>query len=97
MKSENTPLEHQNVPVTHQGLHSFLYGSDNEHQAETAVEITSEGTNIMEVSQWEQQTGNSKIAGVYAVIDSDRMLFIISSNIKLVKNSKFNVCYSTKF
>ena len=70
--TENTPLEHQNVPVAHQGLHNFLYGSDNEHNAEMGAEIISDGTNIIEVSQWEQLTGNNKVAGVYAVLDSDR-------------------------
>ena len=71
--TENTPLEHQNVPVAHQGLHNFLYGSDNEHNAEAGAEIISDGTKIMEVSQWEQHTDNNKIAGVYAVLDSDRI------------------------
>ena len=68
-----TPLEHQNVPVAHQGLHNFLYGSDNEHSAETSAEVVSDGTNIIEVSQWEQYTSNNKVAGVYAVLDSDRI------------------------
>lgn len=70
--TENTPLEHQNVPVAHQGLHTFLYGSDNEHSAERSAQIVSDGTNIIEVSQWERHTGNNKVAGVYAVLDSDR-------------------------
>ena len=70
--TENTPLEHQNVPVAHQGLHNFLYGSDNEHNAESA-EIISDGTTIMKVSEWEQQIENNKVAGVYAVLDSDRI------------------------
>ena len=71
--TENTPLEHQNVPVAHQGLHTFLYGSDNEHSAERSAQIVADGTNIIEVSQWERHTGNNKVAGVYAVLDSDRI------------------------
>ena len=60
MESDNnTPLEHQNVPVAHQGLHSFLYDSDHEHTADTSsAVINSDGTEIIEISEWEQQTKN---------------------------------------
>ena len=73
MTDNNTPLEHQNVPVAHQGLHSFLYGSDDEHNADTSFVINSEGTNIVEISQWLQQISGNKVAGVYAVLDGDRI------------------------
>ncbi|NJK57242.1 MAG: GIY-YIG nuclease family protein [Pleurocapsa sp. SU_5_0] len=72
--NQNQPLEHQNVPIAHQGLHSFLYSSEGEHSAKDAsVSINFDGTEIVEISVWEQQTKNSKVAGVYAVLDSDRL------------------------
>jgi hypothetical protein len=33
VEAENTAIEHQNVPEGHQGLHGFLYGSEDEHTA----------------------------------------------------------------
>ncbi|MGD1917766.1 MAG: hypothetical protein ACFCAD_02075 [Pleurocapsa sp.] len=74
MASNNIPLEHQNVPVVHQGLHSFLYSSDDEHDVDTSsVAIDSDGTSIIKISEWEQQVSNTKVAGVYAAIDCDRI------------------------
>ena len=89
--TENTPLEHQNVPVAHQGLHNFLYGSDNEHNAERSAEIISDGTNITPVSQWEQQTGDNKVAGVYAVIDSDRTYQYIGYSRDVLRSVKGHI------
>ncbi|MEL6578908.1 MAG: GIY-YIG nuclease family protein [Cyanobacteria bacterium J06621_12] len=72
--NQNTPLEHQNVPQAHQGLHSFLYSSDSEHSAEKqSVAINADGTEISAIEAWSQQVENAKIAGVYAVLDSDRL------------------------
>ncbi len=31
--NENVPIEDQNIPVEHRGLHDFLYSSGNEHAA----------------------------------------------------------------
>ena len=75
MESENnTPIEHQNVPIAHQGLHSFLYSSDDEHNVDTSSVVPeSDGAAIVAVSEWQQQTENSKVAGVYAVLNSDRI------------------------
>ena len=71
----NLPIEHQNVPTSHQGLHNFLYSSDDEHAA-TEVTITPElindGTEIMPLAAWRQVAENAKIAGVYAVFDHER-------------------------
>ena len=89
--TENTPLEHQNVPVAHQGLHNFLYGSDNEHNAERSAQIISDGTNITPVSQWEQQTGDNKVAGVYAVIDSDRTYQYIGYSRDVLRSVKGHI------
>ncbi|MCC0179752.1 GIY-YIG nuclease family protein [Waterburya agarophytonicola K14] len=73
MADNNTPLEHQNVPVAHQGLHSFLYSSDDEHNVDNSpIAIAFDGTTIAKISEWSQQTSNTKVAGVYAVLDSGR-------------------------
>ena len=72
MTDNNPPLEHQNVPVAHQGLHSFLYGSDNEHDAEKSLVVEADGTDIVETSEWLRQISDGKVAGVYAVLDGDR-------------------------
>ena len=69
----NTPLEHQNVPVAHQGLHSFLYSSDNEHDVKSPTDVIDlDGTTIDTVSQWQNKASNTKVAGVYAILDRDR-------------------------
>ena len=75
MQSDNnTPLEHQNVPVAHQGLHGFLYSSDDEHEVATSsVAFDSDGTTIMKISEWSAQTLNTKVAGVYGVLNGDRI------------------------
>ncbi len=67
------PVEHQNVPVAHQGLHGFLYSSDDEHSAQTAVvAVENDGTQVMPIETWRRALNNAKVAGVYAVLDADR-------------------------
>jgi hypothetical protein len=71
----NPPIEHQNVPVNHRGLHDFLYGSDDEHAAiEVSItpELANNGTEIIDVEAWSAAAQNAKIAGVYAVLDGER-------------------------
>jgi len=75
MESENNvPIEHQNVPVNHRGLHEFLYSSDDEHDT-TEVTITptlvNNGLEIMPLETWRTADQNAKIAGVYAVLDAE--------------------------
>ncbi|MBE9199278.1 MULTISPECIES: GIY-YIG nuclease family protein [unclassified Nodularia (in: cyanobacteria)] len=75
MESENNvPIEHQNVPVNHRGLHEFLYSSDDEHDT-TEVAITptlvNNGLDIMPLETWRTADQNAKIAGVYAVLDAE--------------------------
>ncbi|MDB9376233.1 GIY-YIG nuclease family protein [Nodularia sphaerocarpa] len=75
MESENyLPIEHQNVPVNHRGLHEFLYSSDDEHDT-TEVVITptlaNDGREIMPLETWRRADQNAKIAGVYAVLDGE--------------------------
>ncbi|MEH2302482.1 MAG: GIY-YIG nuclease family protein [Nostoc sp.] len=71
----NPPIEHQNVPINHRGLHDFLYSSDDEHTA-TEVSITPELANncteIIDLEVWSAAAQNAKIAGVYAVLDAER-------------------------
>jgi hypothetical protein len=71
---DSVPLEHQNVPTTHQGLHEFLYSSDDEHGA-IAPPLLAETINndlLLPISEWSAQATHAKIAGVYAVFDLDR-------------------------
>lgn len=64
-------IEHQNVPQAHQGLHDFLYSSDDEHTAETASTPTLDQAteSPISTSAWCEAAGDVKIAGVYAVFD----------------------------
>ncbi|MGR3279504.1 GIY-YIG nuclease family protein [Acaryochloris marina NIES-2412] len=64
-------IEHQNVPQAHQGLHDFLYSSDEEHTAGTAITpTTDQSTEVpIPISTWCEAAGEVKVAGVYAVFD----------------------------
>jgi hypothetical protein len=65
-------IEHQNVPQAHQGLHGFLYSSDDEHSAEPPIAqspISSE--EIIPLTAWCEAAGAAKVAGVYAVLSHD--------------------------
>jgi len=64
-------IEHQNVPQAHQGLHDFLYNSDDEHTADTAnTPTTNQATDApILISSWIENSGDTKVAGVYAVFD----------------------------
>jgi hypothetical protein len=68
------PIEHQNVPQAHQGLHGFLYSSDDEHSAlETPIAKTGLSTEtIVPLTDWCESVGTAKIAGVYSVLNCDR-------------------------
>ncbi len=87
---EHQPVEHQNVPVEHRGLHDFLYSSENEHStAESVGSIASEnGSSIESFQNWCDRSTNAKIAGVYAVLDSQRQTQYIgySRNVLLSLN-----------
>lgn len=75
MTSENPDaisIEHQNVPTEHRRLHDFLYSAADEHDAVTSsvtpvVPATSDAP--MAVAVWCDQAQNSKVAGVYAVLN----------------------------
>jgi hypothetical protein len=83
-----TPIEHQNVPQAHQGLHEFLYSSDDEHSTEAAAVAPALGAATeapVSLATWCDDPSHAKIAGVYAVLDSDRQAQFIgySRNIAL--------------
>jgi putative sterol carrier protein len=69
-----SPIEHQNVPQAHRGLHDFLYSSADEHSAETTNTPTLEHTIDIPIAveAWCDEVQNAKVAGVYAVLDCDR-------------------------
>ncbi|UBF26704.1 GIY-YIG nuclease family protein [Kovacikia minuta CCNUW1] len=73
MESENNiPIADQNVPVAHQGLHSFLYSSEDEHGTTTpATVVVNDGTEVVPVENWRSLTNRVKVAGVYAVLDGN--------------------------
>ncbi|NJN20462.1 MAG: GIY-YIG nuclease family protein [Leptolyngbya sp. RL_3_1] len=85
MSPENPAIEHQNIPTAHQGLHDFLYGAADEHEATAAPapEITADTPMALET--WCDQAQNAKVAGVYAVLDRDRQTQFIgySRNVSL--------------
>jgi hypothetical protein len=68
------PIEHQNVPVAHEGLHNFLYSADDEHgvEATAAADLESQGETLMALADWCEQATGTKIAGVYAVLNADQ-------------------------
>jgi hypothetical protein len=74
VKSENNvPIEHQNVPADHQGLHSFLYGSDDEHcSIPSPTAPVNDESEVVPVETWRSLINRIKVAGVYAVLDADR-------------------------
>lgn len=93
-----TPIEHQNVPQGHQGLHGFLYSSDNEHAVVDAhiPDLESDGAQVLAITTWcggthpeGNRAANAKLAGVYAVLDCDRQVqhIGISRNVMLSLNS----------
>ncbi|MBD2691981.1 GIY-YIG nuclease family protein [Anabaena catenula] len=76
METENNlSIEHQNVPVAHQGLHNFLYSSEDEHIApEVSItpQMANNGMEIIPLEAWREVATNGKVAGVYAVLDAER-------------------------
>ncbi|HEY9805677.1 MAG TPA: GIY-YIG nuclease family protein [Candidatus Obscuribacterales bacterium] len=71
----NVPLEDQNVPAAHQGLHGFLYSSEDEHHSSpSATPSIHEGTEVVPVEQWRSHSQRIKVAGVYAVLDAERQV-----------------------
>ncbi|PSB27155.1 GIY-YIG nuclease family protein [Stenomitos frigidus] len=73
METENTAIEHQNVPESHQGLHGFLYSSEDEHTAAvTNASSLETAAQVLPLEEWCNLAGNAKVVGVYAVSGRDR-------------------------
>lgn len=74
METEKTAIEHQNVPESHQGLHGFLYSSEDEHTAvvTNVSNLEQAMAEVMSVEDWCNLAGNAKVVGVYAVLGRDR-------------------------
>jgi hypothetical protein len=85
----NLNIEHQDVPEAHRGLHDFLYGSGTEHTAEVAPAAIATDQQMISVQDWCEMAADSKVAGVYAVLDHDQKTqFIgISRHVSLALNS----------
>jgi hypothetical protein len=72
--STRTAIEHQDVPVAHQGLHDFLYSSADEHSATLTPVVAPIVDMVTELDVWCDRVGEAKVAGVYAVFDADRRM-----------------------
>jgi hypothetical protein len=69
--SPDLPIEHQNVPSNHQGLHDFLYSANDEHAVTTAKPLLSiDSDTVFTLIDWQALAANDRVAGVYAVIDT---------------------------
>lgn len=86
------PVEHQHIPVNHRGLHDFLYSSDDEHSASevtTTPELANKDEQVMPLATWCEFSQNAKVAGVYAVLDTEQRTQYVgySRNVLLALNS----------
>jgi hypothetical protein len=64
------PIEHQNVPSNHQGLHEFLYSAADEHAVTThQAPLNIDSGSIFTLIDWQALAANDRVAGVYAVLD----------------------------
>jgi putative sterol carrier protein len=66
------PIEHQNVPTAHQGLHEFLYSTADEHGVTTQTQLDLDSDRILSLTEWQESTTNVRVAGVYAVLDATK-------------------------
>lgn len=97
--NQEVPIENQNIPIEHQGLHNFLYNSDDEHSA-TDISINSNlennGDITIPLDTWCELSQNAKVAGVYAVLDAKHLTqyvgysrnLLISLNSHVAQNGK---------
>jgi hypothetical protein len=100
----NLPIEHQNVPTGHQGLHDFLYSSDDEHavqEVSVSSELLNNGVEIIPLGAWRGVAENAKISGVYAVLNAERQTqyigysrnVLLSLNGHVAQNGEQNCAY----
>ncbi len=90
--NKGVPIEHQNVPVEHRGLHDFLYSSPDEHDATDVTatqELESNSNQVLPLEAWCSLSQNAKVAGVYAVLNDKQQTQYIgySRNVLLSVNS----------
>jgi hypothetical protein len=105
MSEKNSiPVEHQDVPQAHQGLHQFLYSSDQEHEVVNPLIESNHidtGDLFIALIAWQNKINESKtkIAAVYAIAKFMDQLspikFIgiardLGSEIELLKNSNMH-------
>jgi hypothetical protein len=65
------PIEHQNVPTNHQGLHDFLYSAADEHAVETTQsQLNLSIDQVLPLTDWQSLADNARVAGVYAVLST---------------------------
>ena len=89
---EHQPIEHQNVPTAHKGLHDLLYSSDSEHSVgENSTNLDFDGTFIVSVSEWQNQTENIKVAGVYAVLDGESIYQYVGYSRDVLRSLKGHI------
>lgn len=87
-----SPIEHQNVPESHRGLHDFLYSSEEEHASTEATvipDLENNSTEVLSIATWCESSQNTKVAGVYAVLNEkhDTQYVGYSRNVLLSLNS----------
>jgi hypothetical protein len=70
--SQSKPIEHQNVPTEHQGLHEFLYSAADEHGVTTQSQLDLDSDSIFPLTEWQGMAVNARVAGVYAVLDATK-------------------------
>jgi hypothetical protein len=71
----NTPdlqIEHQNIPTNHQGLHDFLYSAADEHAVVAQAQIELDRDAILPAIEWRALAENARVAGVYAVLNTQK-------------------------
>ncbi|MCP2730160.1 GIY-YIG nuclease family protein [Limnofasciculus baicalensis] len=90
--NQQVPIEDQNIPIEHQGLHNFLYSSDDEHSAANIridSNLENNGDSITPLDAWCELSQNAKVAGVYAVLDdkSSTQYIGYSRNVLISLNS----------
>ncbi len=89
--NKNAPIEHQNIPIEHRGLHDFLYSSEDEHAAKVTptLDLESNDEVALPLQAWCEHSQKAKIAGVYAVLDAKQCTQYIgySRNLLLTLNS----------
>ncbi|MGQ4646219.1 GIY-YIG nuclease family protein [Lyngbya aestuarii] len=92
--SKDVPIEHQNVPEAHLGLHGFLYNSEDEHTAaevNAVPESESNSNQVLPLEMWCAQPEHARVAGVYAVLDSQQHIQYVGYSRNVLKSLESHV------